>query len=138
MRRENFCGSGLHPADSGYEVGHGEVRRGVPGLMGVDIALFRVEQKGTSQRHRRFVRLGVYFDRGDRFAKARSGTSLPMLARVDPYGSLILTSEDMEQFVNELVELSSVEGAGEFLEPILELAAACAAGPATELHLDGD
>lgn len=106
--------------------------------MGVDIALFRIDQKGTSSRHRKYERIGVYYDRGDRFARACEATSLPMLSRVDPVGSLVLTPAEMDQLVAELTELASVSGSPGFLTEILDLAAKCASDPATELHLDGD
>lgn len=105
--------------------------------MGVDIALFRVEQKGSSSRRRRFIRVDIYYDVGDEFARACAETSLPMLSRVDPYGSVILTSDEMGQFVDELIELSA-GWQPSFLEPVFGLAAACAANPSMELHLDGD
>jgi hypothetical protein len=101
----------------------------------VDISLYRVEQPGTSPRRRKLILLGSYSDRGDVFAEACAATSLPMMVRVKPYGSLVLLPADMEQFVGELRELrldSSVK------EEILALAKACAADRDTELHLDGD
>ncbi|WP_419703565.1 hypothetical protein [Promicromonospora sp. NFX87] len=103
--------------------------------MAVDISLYRVEQPGTSPRRRKLILLGSYSDHGDLFAEACAATSLPMLARVKPYGSLMLLSADMEQFVDELRELQldpSVK------EEILALARVCAADRDTELHLDGD
>ena len=103
--------------------------------MAVDISLYRVEQPGTSPRRRKLTLLGSYSDRGDVFAEACAATSLPMMVRVKPYGSLVLLPADMEQFVGELRELrldSSVK------EEILALAKACAADRDTELHLDGD
>jgi len=101
----------------------------------VDISLYRVEQPGTSPRRRKLILLGSYSDRGDVFAEACAATSLPMMVRVKPYGSLVLLPADMEQFVDELRELrldSSVK------EEILALAKACAADRDMELHLDGD
>ncbi|MEV0949612.1 hypothetical protein [Promicromonospora sp. NPDC050249] len=103
--------------------------------MAVDISLYRVDQPGTSPRRRKLTLLGSYSDRGDVLAEACAATSLPMMVRVKPYGSLVLLPGDMEQFVDELRELQ--------LEPsakaeILALARACAADQNTELHLDGD
>lgn len=103
--------------------------------MGVDIALFRVEQQGSSPRRRRFVRVDAYLDEGDQFVRACAEPSLPMLSRVDPYGSLILTSEEMGQFVDEVIELSAGRQV-RFLEPIFWVGGSLCAGPAMELHLD--
>lgn len=103
--------------------------------MAVDISLCRVEQQGTSPRRRKLTLLGFYSDRGDEFAKACEATSLPMMVRVKPYGSLVLLPGDMEQFVDELRELRLDPSA---TEEILALAKACAADRNTELHLDGD
>lgn len=103
--------------------------------MAVDISLYRVDQPGTSPRRRKLILLGSYADRGDVFAEACAATSLPMLARVKPYGTLVLLPDDMEQFVDELRELGLAPSA---TAEILALAKACAADRNTELHLDGD
>lgn len=103
--------------------------------MAVDISLCTVEQQGTSPRRRKLTLLGSYSDRGDKFAEACAATSLPMMARVKPYGSLVLRPGDMAQFVDELRELRLDPSAK---EEILALARACAADRNTELHLDGD
>ncbi|MEU4385752.1 hypothetical protein [Promicromonospora sp. NPDC023805] len=101
----------------------------------MDISLCRVEQQGTSPRRRKPTLLGSYADRGDEFANACAATSLPMMVRVKPYGSLVLLPADMEQFVAELRQLRLDPSAK---EEILALAEACAADRSTELHLDGD
>ncbi|WP_454857688.1 hypothetical protein [Promicromonospora soli] len=86
--------------------------------MGVDVALFRIEQEGTSTRRRRFELLDVFLDKGDEFMRACADAHSPMLARVKPYGSLVLASGEMEQFVEELMSLVGSSRQG-FLEPFL-------------------
>ncbi len=105
--------------------------------MGIDVALFQVISRGTSPRRRKLELLDVYVDRNEEFTRACAGSDLPMLTRVQPYGSLVLLSEEMEQFVEELRATAGLDRQG-FLEPILGLAERCALDPTTELHLDGD
>ncbi|MGW2095246.1 hypothetical protein [Promicromonospora sukumoe] len=105
--------------------------------MGIDVALFRVTRKGTSPRRRKLELLDFYVDRNEEFTRACAGSELPMLARAKPYGSLVLLSEEMGQFVRELHTTAGSDRPG-FLEPILGLAERCATDPTTELHLDGD
>jgi hypothetical protein len=64
--------------------------------MGVDVLLMRVDNPGTSPRRRRLTRADAFLDTADGFARLCAGTGLPMLSRVDPYGSLILTSVEMD------------------------------------------
>ncbi|MEU8356361.1 hypothetical protein AB0C27_10160 [Nonomuraea sp. NPDC048882] len=64
-----------------------------------------------------------------------------MLERVDPYGDLILTSEEMPQFLAELDYLAGLaETAGEHdvLANVARLAAICREDAVLELHLVGD
>ncbi|MFI8526528.1 hypothetical protein ACIGB8_18875 [Promicromonospora sukumoe] len=105
--------------------------------MGIDVALFRVTQKGTSPRRRKLELLDMYVDRNEDFTRACAGSDLPMLTRAKPYGSLVLLSEEMEQFVEELRATAESDRPG-FLAPILGLAERCASDRTTELHLDGD
>ncbi|MEV0618164.1 hypothetical protein AB0I81_32900 [Nonomuraea sp. NPDC050404] len=85
--------------------------------------------------------MDVVPDRGDRFARLCSSSTLPMLSRVDPYGTLILTSQEMEQFISELEEgfgSSHDSDVKYLLQEILRLARECESQSATELHLEGD
>lgn len=80
-------------------------------------------------------------DDGDRFAMLCGGSKLPMLERVDPYGSLVLSSAEMDQFIEELAILRQREGApacGVLLDRIERLARKCAADADLQLRLDGD
>jgi hypothetical protein len=64
-----------------------------------------------------------------------------MLRRVESYGTLILTSQEMGQFISEvesevaLLDDRSIEGC---LKEILRLARMCMENRALELHLEGD
>ncbi|GAA1409484.1 hypothetical protein [Oerskovia paurometabola] len=63
-----------------------------------------------------------------------------MLAKVDPYGDLVLTSSEMEQLIDELrsSDIPRHGAAGRVVHETLELAARGAVEPATELHFVGD
>lgn len=64
-----------------------------------------------------------------------------MLNRVDPYGTLVLSSNEMNQFISEIeAELLRVEDPElkEFLQGVLRLARDCHADKETQLRLDGD
>ncbi|WP_020016686.1 hypothetical protein [Promicromonospora sukumoe] len=105
--------------------------------MGIDVAPFRVDRRGTSPRHRRFELLDVYIDRDEEFTRACVGSNLPVLTRAKPYGSVVLLPEEMDQFAEEL-RTSAGSGRPGFLASILVLADRCASDRSTELHLDGD
>ncbi|MEG8281213.1 MULTISPECIES: hypothetical protein [unclassified Streptomyces] len=85
--------------------------------------------------------MDAVLDGSDLFARICESSNLPMLNRVDPYGTLILTSQDMPQFLSEVdVERSSVDGDSErnILTAIRGLAERCADEVSMELHLEGD
>ncbi len=66
---------------------------------------------------------------------------LPMLSRVDPYGTLILSSSEMDQFISEIeVEFLRVDDPSvrEFLKSVLRLARECREKEEMRLRLDGD
>ncbi|MEW2399876.1 hypothetical protein [Streptomyces sp. NPDC046862] len=98
-------------------------------------------QQGSSPKRRRVSLVDVVVDDADRFACLCAESGLPMLSRVAPYGSLILTRADMEQFT---AEIEAVRGRVDdpsgraLLEGVVRLAGICAAESSTELHLDGD
>ncbi|WP_156325388.1 hypothetical protein [Nonomuraea sp. SBT364] len=114
--------------------------------VGVDAVLMRVDRAGTSPRRRRVVPAGpVVGDRADVFVRlverARGRSGVPMLERVDPYGDLILTSEEMPQFLaglDYLAGLAETAGERDILENVARLAAVCREDATLELHLVGD
>ncbi|MFI9778563.1 hypothetical protein ACIHCV_28250 [Streptomyces sp. NPDC051956] len=80
-------------------------------------------------------------DGADLFSGLCVNSSLPMLNRVDPYRTQILTSVDMPQFISEVdVTCDLVKGQRErdILEKIRELAERCGEAASLELHLQGD
>lgn len=80
-------------------------------------------------------------DDGDRFAELCSSCGLPMLERVDPFGSLTLSCEEMDQFLEELAVLQQRENRPPhvaLLDRIRQLAQTCAADPDLQLRIDGD
>lgn len=108
--------------------------------MGVDVALIRVEQQGSSPRRRCASQVDVVVDLHDRFARVCESSSLPMLSRVEPYGTLILTSSEMDQFIAEVefeVEFSRVEDpvVKELLKAVFRLARECHEREAMQLRL---
>lgn len=108
--------------------------------MGVDVVLMRVARQGTSPRHRRLSPLASVGDDDDIIARTFSGSGKPMLSRVDPYGDLILSPAEMDQFIAEAGSLAG--GVDETdvgrIRRVLELARRCRDTPGTELHLQGD
>ena len=62
------------------------------------------------------------------------------MAKIDPYGDLVLTSSEMEQLIDELrsSDIPRHGAASRVAHETLELAARCAVARATELHFVGD
>ncbi|MEU6840534.1 hypothetical protein ABZ930_01505 [Streptomyces sp. NPDC046716] len=109
--------------------------------MGVDVVLVEVEQRGTSSKKRRLTSVASVQDRGDLFSALCATSSLPMLNRVDPYRSQILTSVEMPQFLSEIDvtrDLVKEQRERDVLEKVRELAERCAEATTLELHLEGD
>ncbi|WP_225811037.1 hypothetical protein [Streptomyces spinosus] len=109
--------------------------------MGVDVVLKQVEGRGSSPKRRRLAQVDAVLDGSDLFAHICESSNLPMLNRVDPYGTLILTPQDMPQFISEVdAERSSAEGDAErdILTAVRGLAERCADEVSMELHLEGD
>lgn len=75
--------------------------------MGVDVTLMQVTQRGTSPKGRRLSPLAAVVDRDDVIVWAFRDSGRPMLARVDPYGDLILSRAEMDQFIAEAESLAS-------------------------------
>ncbi|WP_405684818.1 hypothetical protein OG204_09830 [Streptomyces sp. NBC_01387] len=80
-------------------------------------------------------------DLHDKFARLCESSVLPMLSRVDPCGTLVLTSSEMDQFIAE-VEVEFLQGKDpamkEFLKGLLGLARECQEKEEMQLRLDGD
>ncbi|MEV8508226.1 hypothetical protein AB0368_25885 [Actinoplanes sp. NPDC051475] len=100
--------------------------------MGLDVELFTFEQEGTSPRRRRSVELAVIGDTRFRFAqaveRAQHCGSTPMLDRIDPYGVLELSSDEMPQFLSELNQMLAAavdDRDRQVLEAVRSLAERC-------------
>lgn len=107
--------------------------------MGVDVvvAVYGGNPRRTKRRDRDLQYIGVYNDTHEWFEDACDGTELPMLSRINQVGSLVLSREDMPQFMQEMWSLAGGQSPP-YLEPILELAELCARTEGSELRLDGD
>lgn len=109
--------------------------------MGVDVLLMSVRQRGTSPKRRQVRPVDIVLDPLDRFARLCTSSRRPMLNRVDPCKTLVLTRADMPQFISEVeAELAEYDDqeVRDLLGQVLGLARECAARDAHELHLDGD
>ncbi|WP_432167465.1 hypothetical protein [Streptomyces sp. bgisy031] len=109
--------------------------------MGVDVVLMQVTQRGTSPKKRQLITVECVQDGADIFSGLCVNSSLPMLNRVDPYRTQILTSVDMPQFISEVdatCDLVKGQRERDILERIRELAERCAEAASLELHLQGD
>ncbi|MCX5317459.1 hypothetical protein [Streptomyces sp. NBC_00154] len=109
--------------------------------MGVDVVLMQVTHRGTSPKKRRLTTVEFVQDGADLFSGLCVNSSLPMLNRVDPYRTQILTSVDMPQFISEVdatCDLVKRQRERDILQKIRELAERCAEAASLELHLQGD
>jgi hypothetical protein len=100
-----------------------------------------VVQRGTSPKRRQVRPVDSVPDPRDLFARLCTSSGRPMLSRVDPYQSLILTRADMPQFISELeAEFGECDDpeVSDLLRRVLGLARQCQARAAHEIHLDGD
>lgn len=104
--------------------------------MGVDAVLARHGPRDKKTRRPTRENVAYYIDKGDRFVSDCEGTTLPMLIRVKPYGSLVLSSSEMPQFIDEVRRLGN--GGAPYVEPLVALAEQCSQDPNLWLHLDGD
>ncbi|MGW0828638.1 hypothetical protein [Streptomyces sp. NPDC002845] len=109
--------------------------------MGVDVMLMKVHQPGTSRKRRQLIEADVFLDEDERFSQLCTESGLPMLSRVDSYGSLILTSVEMGQLIDEV---NVLRGRGDsevdrrILERVGQLARRCAEDSSMELHFEGE
>ena len=110
-------------------------------LVGADVVLIRLRRSGSNPSRWRQEHLDVALDPSDLFAGLCGSCGLPMLERIDPYGSLVLSSAEMDQFIMELSAVRQQEKArrsGELLDRIEQLARRCSADPDLQLRIDGD
>jgi hypothetical protein len=113
--------------------------------VGLDVELIRIEQMGTSPRRRRSVELAAVGDTRFRFAeaveRAQHRGSTPMLDRIDLYGTLELSWDEMPQFLGELGQLLAVavdDREREVLEAVQRLGERCREDRNLALRLVGD
>jgi hypothetical protein len=105
--------------------------------VGLDVEVVRIEQGGTSPRRRQSVELAAVGDTRFRFAeaveRAQHGGSTPMIDRIDLYGTLELSCDEMAQFLDELGQLlvaAASDREREVLEAVQRLAERCRDDPA--------
>jgi hypothetical protein len=113
--------------------------------VGLDVELVRIEQVGTGPRRRQSVELAAVGDTRFRFAeavgRAQHGGSTPMLDRIDLYGTLELSYDEMAQFLDELSQLlvaAANDREREVLEAVQRLAERCRDDRDLALRLIGD
>ncbi|MFH8487709.1 hypothetical protein [Streptomyces longisporoflavus] len=109
--------------------------------MGIDVELMQVTQRGSSPKTRRVEPVDAVQDEADLFAEMCVRSSLPMLNRMDPYRTRILTAADMPQFIAEVDatrDMVTEQRERQRLQAIRALAERCSAGAGLELHLLGD
>ena len=101
--------------------------------MGVDVVLMRVARQGTSPKRRRLLPLASVADEGDVIARTFSQSGKPMLSRVDPYGDLVLSPAEMDQFMAEAESLAAGANVtdADRIRRVLELARRCRDIPGT-------
>lgn len=110
-------------------------------VVGADVVLIRLHRAGSNPSRWRQERLEVVSDAGDHFAGLCGGCGLPMLERVDPYGSLVLSSAEMDQFMAELATLRQGEKArphSALLARVEQVAWQCSTDPDLQLRIEGD
>jgi hypothetical protein len=110
-------------------------------LVGADVTLIRVHHSGSNPSRWRQERIEVVLDQSDHFAMLCDGCGLPMLERIAPYGSLVLSSAEMDQFITELLALRQQETARRSesqLDRIEQIARQCSADSDLQLRIDGD
>ncbi|MFD4991786.1 hypothetical protein ACFWH7_11425 [Cellulosimicrobium cellulans] len=105
--------------------------------MGVDVTLARIVQEGTSPRRRATSSIAVVPDDGDVLARVLPTSGLPMLARVDPDGDVVLSGSEM--VLDELRVLVSRSARSDVavVDRVVALAERCRRDPGTELRFEG-
>jgi hypothetical protein len=113
--------------------------------VGLDVELVQIEQVGTSPRRRKSVGVAAVGDTRFRFAeaveRAQHKGSTPMLDRIDVYGLLELSSDEMPQFLGELDQLLTAATSDqecEVLKAVHRLGERCRADRNLTLRLVGD
>ena len=108
--------------------------------MGVHGPRPRAEPPGPGPRRRSTTSVDVAPDDGDVLARLLPASGLPMLARVDPYGDVVLSGSEMEQLLDELhilMDRSSPPDAV-VLGAVVVLAERCRRELGSELRFEGD
>ncbi|RXR24844.1 hypothetical protein EQW78_07040 [Oerskovia turbata] len=108
--------------------------------MPLGIVLVIVSQHGTSPRRRTRTTLAAACDGDGELVRRCASSGRSMLAKIDPYGDLVLTSSEMKRLIDELGSLDAGPhgAARRIIDETLELASRCAVDPATEVHFVGD
>ena len=110
--------------------------------MGIDAVLRRRENPGTGPaRESLHVVAVVYGNNAVNDLIERVHGRMPMLSRLDPVSSVVLTRSDMPELLGELDQaLTQAHSTDErqYLAATRALAEVCACDRALELHFDGD
>jgi hypothetical protein len=104
--------------------------------VGVDVVLVRRGAKRS-----KWTVEDLVSDSDDIFSNACVASGTPMLGRVKPYGSLVLTSAEMGQFIDEVQRVAGNLGSEpdrDLLDGVVRVATLCSGDRATELRLEGD
>jgi hypothetical protein len=110
-------------------------------VVGIDVVLVQVGQKGTSPKGRRIAPVDSVLDESGEFAQICGSSKLPMLNRFDAYGTTILTIADMPQFISEIDQMRHIVKRDQqlnLLAAVRGLAVRCGGSGSMELHLEGD
>jgi hypothetical protein len=112
--------------------------------VGIDVTLCRRDRPGTGPRRESTRPIALVYG-GDEFDSLLelvwAHGRMPMLDRLDPVRSVVLTSADMPQLVTELdaaQALADTDTQRQYLATVRALARVCAGDKALELHFDGD
>ena len=107
--------------------------------MGVDVVLYKVEQRGTSPKGRRLVELAAVIDPEDEFSRFCQSSATPILSAIDPYGNRVFSKLDLDPLIEELEMLRPAASDQMRISQILALATRCAhSSDLEELHFQGD
>jgi hypothetical protein len=110
--------------------------------MGIDAVLRRRDRPGTGPQRESLRDIAVVFG-VDEMASLlqRMQGRMPVLSRLDPVRSVVMTSADMPELISELDQTMSgaiSDPERQFLSATRALADVCACDRSLELHFDGD
>jgi hypothetical protein len=112
--------------------------------MGVDVELYRHEQRGSSPRravNHLQASLLTHDVLDGLLDRVHGHGSTPMLDRIDPVKDLVLTSQEMPQLLAELAHLASharTPAEAKIVQELTALAARCRDNRDLQLHFVGD